>query len=694
MFRKSDGLKASVGACVLGLLLILVQGCGTGEPAHEAVLFNEDFSGLEPGLFSAPVGPHTEYHYLPEAAPRGRWAVSCFTWEKGSQSAWKVEEEAGAHRLVQTFDNQEFDHTHPMVISGDEFWGDYTLSVRFSPQSDRDQSGIVFRYRNDRRYYFFGFEKGRVVLRKVDDATGFHEPRVEVLSESNLDWIPGKYYTATVRLDGDRIRAGIDDLVKLETRDGSFPKGKVGLLADVPTSYAEVSVLTSTEGEEEAESLRDQKELEESQLQAANPKPRIWKKISTEGFGAGRNLRFGDLDGDGVTDVLIGQVVHHAWPSDSYSELSCLTAMTFEGKVLWQTGTPDPEKWHLTNDVAFQIHDLDGDGRNEVIYTKDFEIVVADGATGRIRYRKPTPRSKPPADRYPRILGDCLYFCDLRGTGRDSDIVIKDRYWHLWALNDRLELLWEGECKTGHYPYAYDVDGDGKDELAIGYSLFDDDGRKLWSLDEQVDDHADGIAILDFQDPQAPGPKILFAASDAGVFYTDLQGNILKHHWIGHGQNPAVADFRPDLPGLEALSINFWGNQGIIHYYTAAGDIYHDFEPNQYGSMCLPVNWTGQPGEFFVHSPNVREGGMYDGWGRRVVLFPADGHPDMCNAVLDITGDCRDEVVVWDPKQIWVYTQADNPRTGRLYRPHRNPLYNYSNYQATVSLPGWSEPGE
>jgi hypothetical protein len=82
---------------------------------------------------------------------------------------------------------------------------------------------------------------------------------------------------------------------------------------------------------------------------------------------------------------------------------------------------------------------------------------------------------------------------------------------------------------------------------------------------------------------------------------------------------------------------------------------------------------------------------MYDGRGRKVVEFPDDGHPDMCNAVLDVTGDCRDEVVVWDPKEIWAYTQDDNPRQGKLYKPVRNPLYNYSNYQATVSLPGWSD---
>ena len=89
-------------------------------------------------------------------------------------------------------------------------------------------------------------------------------------------------------------------------------------------------------------------------------------------------------------------------------------------------------------------------------------------------------------------------------------------------------------------------------------------------------------------------------------------------------------------------------------------------------------------------SPNVTEGGLFDGWGRRVVQFPADGHPELCNAVMDIPGDCRDEIVVWDTFELWVYTQDDNPKKEKLYKPIRNPQYNTSNYQATVSLPGWN----
>ena len=88
---------------------------------------------------------------------------------------------------------------------------------------------------------------------------------------------------------------------------------------------------------------------------------------------------------------------------------------------------------------------------------------------------------------------------------------------------------------------------------------------------------------------------------------------------------------------------------------------------------------------------NVREGGMIDGQLRRVVTLPDDGHPDLAYQVLDVTGDERDEIIVWDADSVWIYTQ-DRPFTGqRIYKPSRNPLYNDSNYRATVSLPGWKQ---
>ena len=685
--------------CVTALLvswLCVTAGPGISCMAYATepqTLLDEDFRGLPPGMFSSGVvGAHSEYHYLPATAPKGNWVVSCFLSDPVSQRAWRVIRQDGESMMWQAYTNAKRKYFHSMIVTGGEFWSDYRVSVRFAPDSDSGQSGLVVRYRNDRCYYFIGVHGPRAILKLVRHATGYHAPDEQILDEQKCSWSPGQFLTATVSVEGSSIHAELSNGVTLQASDDTFPTGKVGLTADVPTRYSHVSVSAPPAEAKRIEDAVAAKEREELRLQAQNPQPVLWKKMAMRDFGVGRNLRFGDLDGDGQIDVLFGQVLHHG-PKDRNSELSCLTATTLEGKILWQIGKPDPWKDHLTNDVGFQIHDLDGDGRNEVIYCMNQEIIVADGSSGETKYRAPTPPTPPgdhgPHNIFPRILGDSIFFCDLRGTGHDRDMIFKDRYRFLWALNDRLEVLWSGTCVTGHYPYACDIDSDGKDELSIGYSLYDDDGTRLWSLDGLVKDHADGVAMVQFK----PGSdfRLLCAASDEGIFFADTSGNILKHHYFGHVQNPATANFRDDLPGLETVSINFWGNQGIIHYFDAEGDLYHDFEPCQHGSMCLPVNWSGRSEEYFVLSPNVTEGGMFDGHGRRAVRFPADGHPELCNAVADVTGDCRDEIIVWDALELWVYTQDDNPKSGRLYKPIRNPLYNYSNYQATVSLPGWSE---
>jgi hypothetical protein len=159
---------------------------------------------------------------------------------------------------------------------------------------------------------------------------------------------------------------------------------------------------------------------------------------------------------------------------------------------------------------------------------------------------------------------------------------------------------------------------------------------------------------------------------------------------IGHAQSPSVANFRPDLPGLEYMTVNFWKNPGIITLFDADGNILAQEEPIHSGSLLLPVNWRGDGQELALLSGNIQEGGMIDGHLRRV-MFPDDGHPDLCAYVADVTGDARDEVILWDEERVWIYTQ-DRPFTGkRIYAPIRNPQYNESNYRTSVSLPRWLE---
>ncbi len=678
------------------LAVLSLASAPAAEPAannNSVVVFTDEFDKLRTGALTGVVGAHTEYHYLPEVAAKGPWSVATFVSSPASQLAWRVAKHDGQPVMLQTYENK-MAHTHPMIVGGEDLWADYTLTAKFTPETDKGRSGVVFRYKDNRCNYFFGVEGSKAVLKMIQNEVEFHKPYEKILASQDFSWKPGEELTAEVTVAGPHIECKLNGKVVANVDDQTYPMGKIGLTSDMPARFDMAKVTVSPAEATRVAAARAKVKAEEKELEAANPKMVLWKKIDIDGFGVGRNVRFGDLDGDGKIDVLFGQVVHHG-PKDCNSEISCLTAMTFDGKMLWQIGEADSWKDNLTDDVAFQIHDIDGDGHNEVIYCKDMQIIVADGKTGKTKYKAPTPlmpaNTKPPYNKFPRILGDAMYFCDFRGLGRAGDMVLKDRYQSFWVLNDKLEPMWQGQCVTGHYPFAFDVDHDGKDELFIGYSCYGPDGKQRWTLDKEIKDHADGVAVVKFLPGTDTPPRELMASSDEGMLSVSLDGKILNHLHLGHCQNPVVADFRPDMPGLETLSINFWGNQGIVHFYDANGNLFNEFEPCHHGSMCFPLNWTGKLPEYWVLSPNVEDGGVYDGWGRRVMNFPADGHPDMCTAVLDLTGDCRDEIVVWNPSEMWVYTQSDNPKTGRLYKPKRNALYNYSNYQTTVSLPGWSE---
>jgi hypothetical protein len=226
----------------------------------------------------------------------------------------------------------------------------------------------------------------------------------------------------------------------------------------------------------------------------------------------------------------------------------------------------------------------------------------------------------------------------------------------------------------------------------IGYSLWELDGKRRWSHDAALKDHADALSLGNFSG-MADGPVRAYVdGSDEGFLVFGIDGTLLKHLRLGHAQTQSVGKYRTDMRGLQIAIANFWRNPGIVTMLDPDGNILAQDEMIPGSSHLEPVNWRGDGQEFALLSGNIREGGMIDGHLRRVVMFPDDGHPDLVSAVRDVTGDQRDEIILWDATRVWIYTQ-DRPFTGsRIYAPVRNPHYNDSNYRASVSLPGWSQP--
>jgi rhamnogalacturonan endolyase len=664
-------------------------------PCQAADLFKDDFSNFPPGWLSSPVGSLNaaiqEYHYLPHrGVPLGPWANAICHLD-----AWLIGDEEGHPYLEQhSVNSLFFKLMNPTFLTGDAEWSDYTVEAKVKPLSLDEMAGIVFRYHTNRHYYLFSLTEGkraRLALRLPLERI-FRVAEWRELGSIDFPYDTKKYYHLKVVNEGPRIQAFIDDHKVLEASDNEIIKGKVGLTANIPARFQDFRVQVSESDKRQIEQRIQLRENELAKLRADNPKPKVWKKFNTPKFGAGRNVRFGDLDGDGRLDMLIAQNIPRV-RGDAFDHISCLTAVTFDGKVLWQSGRPDPRNGFLTNDTPFQVHDIDGDGQNEVVLVQDFKLQVREGKTGKVRHYSwmppiPTDSAERP---YELNNGDSLAFFNLSGKRGPQEILVKDRYKNFWVFNNRLELLWKGQGQTGHFPYPFDADGDGRDEILIGYSLWDHTGRQLWSRDAELKDHADGIAMGNFSDDPRAEPKVYASGSDEGFLLFDKKGNILKHVRAGHTQSPSIGKYRLDLPGLQYMTINFWRNPGIVSLFDYEGNLLLQEEPIHTGSPLLPVNWRGDGQEFAMLSGNVREGGMLDGYLRRAVMFPDDGHPDLAFYVADVMGDSRDEIILWDQERVWIYTQ-DRPFTGnRIYAPLRNPHYNESNYLTTVSLPGWRE---
>ena len=106
---------------------------------------------------------------------------------------------------------------------------------------------------------------------------------------------------------------------------------------------------------------------------------------------------------------------------------------------------------------------------------------------------------------------------------------------------------------TGHFPYAYDFNGDGKDEIFSCYNMISSDGKLQWELPIDTD-HTDEIVIGKF-DPDIDEELLAIVSGWEGFMIVDKHGHILAREINGHVQRISVANYCPNMRGLQKMCI-------------------------------------------------------------------------------------------------------------------------------------------
>ncbi|WP_274653388.1 FG-GAP-like repeat-containing protein [Paenibacillus humicola] len=386
-------------------------------------------------------------------------------------------------------------------------------------------------------------------------------------------------------------------------------------------------------------------------MAATESAPYLAGTVDIRAAGPRCKMLLGDLDGDGRMEIVMVQPGSRKDVRYIPHQVQCVTAFDLLGNRLWQTGTPHPEAGGPGADYPAQLYDWDGDGRLEVLCVMEDRFVALEGATGKIKRTHPLPDPQ---------AHDCIIIANVSGNDRPGDILLKDRYSRMWAMDRDFRLLWTHEGNIGHFPWPYDWDGDGRDEVMAGYDMLSPEGRVMWSC-RGLDDHADCIWTGDVNGDGEP--EIVIGGS-VTVLYDRHGRELWRYEGSIESQHVALGKFRSDLPGLQIAGLDRIirggrekpGKDGMFLLDAEGSEVWKE-ERTTSGWLTIIETlrgWDDGPLDYILA---FRRGGglypaLYDGHMRTAVQFPADGYA----AHADLLGSGREQVVIYDHETASVYS--------------------------------------
>lgn len=400
--------------------------------------------------------------------------------------------------------------------------------------------------------------------------------------------------------------------------------------------------------------------------------PLLIKTIDISSAGNGKRMLLGDITGDGCLEIIIMQP--DRMDDDRYigHEVNCLTAFTLDGTRLWQIGNP-ANGASAGSDIPAQVYDIDGDGFNEVLACMNGKFRVFDGQSGAEEYSFSYPH---------KDAHDCIIIANLSGTEKPQDIILKDRYSQIWALDRMGKVLWTYKGNTGHYPWPYDFDNDGFDEIICGFDYLESNGKKIWSMDQSG--HADCIWVGDIDQNPSNGTEIAVGGNDVTVYHQD--GTLMwRNNQPVEPQNIAIGDFLPDQPGLEIggqdrIDRGSPGREAIF-VLSSTGETSYYQTRSGWGSIAYMChNWNGDGTDHLMIWRGPELPALFDGKVKKVASFN-DGY--MMTG--DMNGDGRDEIITFTESRAYIYANGTVDLSKAASgcpapRPQQKRHYNFTRY--------------
>ena len=398
--------------------------------------------------------------------------------------------------------------------------------------------------------------------------------------------------------------------------------------------------------------------------------PVLINKFDISVGGSGSFVFLGDLTGNGRVDFLVAQ------PDSTYDDryyphqIQSLTAYDIKGNIVWQVGTPQEGTKTAGSDIPVQICDIDGDGFNEVLCVMDKKFRILNGRDGSLKKEFDLPNE---------WAHDCIIVANLTGGDYPSDIILKNRYHKMWAMDKDFNVLWTHEGNMGHFPWVYDFDGDGRDEVMAGYTMLDSDGTPQWSCHD-LDDHCDALWVGNVK-PECDGVQMVIGGS-VTVLYDTKGKEIWRYSGSKESQHVALGRYNPNsdevlVAGLDRVVRGGPNAEDALFVLNSNGEEIAREKRDTIGWLTIIHTINNYMGDNQDYILAFRRGGgimptLYNHKLEPVVSFPKDGYV----LFADVFGENKEDVIIYSNGELAIFgsrmSDIDKEPSGKpLNQPKR-----------------------